>query len=94
VLVDPSRHRIGEELREALSATQKLVLRISGHQKLSENNKALRRLIESRQPYLNPINMLQVEILRRLRKDEHNPKLRDALLITINGISAGMRNTG
>ena len=94
LLVDPTRQPIGAELREALSVTQKLVLLISGHQKLSENNKTLRRLIESRQPYLNPINMLQVEILRRLRQDENNPKLRDALLITINGISAGMRNTG
>jgi phosphoenolpyruvate carboxylase len=38
--------------------------------------------------------MLQVEILRRLRQDASNPKLRDALFITINGIAAGMRNTG
>jgi len=37
---------------------------------------------------------VQVEILRRLRQDAANPKLRDALLITINGIAAGMRNTG
>jgi phosphoenolpyruvate carboxylase len=37
---------------------------------------------------------LQVEILRRLRQDPHNTALRDALLISINGIAAGMRNTG
>lgn len=53
-----------------------------------------RGLVESRLPYLNPLNMLQVEILRRLRRDDDNVKLRDALLITINGIAAGMRNTG
>ena len=37
---------------------------------------------------------MQVEILRRLRKDPTNQSLRDALLISINGVSAGMRNTG
>jgi len=40
------------------------------------------------------MNIIQVEILRRLRQDVSNMKLRDALLITINGIAAGMRNTG
>eukprot|EP00250_Pteridium_aquilinum_P033931 c6677_g1_i1 orf=354-3539(-) len=94
VLVAPERRTVGTELREAFHVTEKFVLLISGHQKLSENNKTLKRLIESRLPYLNPLSMLQVEILRRLRQDETNPKLRDALLITINGISAGMRNTG
>ncbi|KAI5058436.1 hypothetical protein GOP47_0026606 [Adiantum capillus-veneris] len=94
VLVAPERRSIGAELREAFHVTEKFVLLISGHQKLSENNKTLKRLIESRLPYLNPLSMLQVEILHRLRQDENNPKLRDALLITINGISAGMRNTG
>ncbi|KAI3844936.1 hypothetical protein MKX03_019311 [Papaver bracteatum] len=94
VLVSESRRELGEELRRELLATGKFVLVVSGHEKLSENNRSLRRLIESRLPYLNPINMLQVEILRRLRHDDDNHKLRDALLITINGIAAGMRNTG
>ncbi|MCO5579527.1 hypothetical protein L7F22_033382 [Adiantum nelumboides] len=94
VLVAPERRSVGAELRETFHVTEKFVLLISGHQRLAENNKTLKRLIESRLPYLNPLSMLQVEILRRLRQDENNPKLRDALLITINGISAGMRNTG
>eukprot|EP00249_Psilotum_nudum_P025001 c29345_g1_i1 orf=511-3756(-) len=94
VLVSPCRQKIGAELREAFHITEKYILLITGHQKLSENNKTLKRLIESRLPYLNPLNMLQIEILRRLRQDVNNPKLRDALLITINGIAAGMRNTG
>eukprot|EP01018_Ginkgo_biloba_P007748 Gb_40755 [translate_table: standard] len=94
VLVSPSRQKLGAELRETFCMTEKYVLLVSGHEKLSENNKSLKRLIESRLPFLNPINMIQVEILRRLRQDVSNPKLRDALLITINGIAAGMRNTG
>ncbi|OVA05058.1 Phosphoenolpyruvate carboxylase [Macleaya cordata] len=94
VLVSESRRELGEELRRELLTTEKFVLVVSGHEKLAENNRSLRRLIENRLPYLNPINMLQVEILRRLRHDDDNHKLRDALLITINGIAAGMRNTG
>ncbi|GAY63941.1 hypothetical protein CUMW_229670 [Citrus unshiu] len=94
VLVSESRQELGAELRRELLTTEKYVLVVSGHEKLSENNRSLRRLIESRLPYLNPMNMLQVEILKRLRQDDDNHKLRDALLITVNGIAAGMRNTG
>lgn len=94
VLVSESRRHLGDELRKELLTTEKFVLVVSGHEKLSANNRILRRLIESRLPYLNPINMLQVEVLKRLRSDDDNKQLRDALLITINGIAAGMRNTG
>ncbi|XP_050224083.1 phosphoenolpyruvate carboxylase 4 isoform X2 [Mercurialis annua] len=94
VLVSENRRELGSELRRELLTTEKYVLVVSEHEKLSENNRSLRKLIESRLPYLNPMNMLQVEILKRLRRDEDNNKLRDALLITINGIAAGMRNTG
>lgn len=94
VLVSPNRQELGAELRRELLTAEKYILLITGHEKLSENNRSLRKLIESRLPYLNPMNMLQVEILKRLRRDDDNNKLRDALLITINGIAAGMRNTG
>ncbi|KAL1218534.1 Phosphoenolpyruvate carboxylase 4 [Cardamine amara subsp. amara] len=93
-LVSEERRGLGNELRKELMITEKYVLDISGHEKLLENNKSLKRLIDSRLPYLNAMNMLQVEVLKRLRCDEDNNKLRDALLITINGIAAGMRNTG
>ncbi|KAM7276353.1 hypothetical protein ACFE04_018219 [Oxalis oulophora] len=94
VLVSESRRGIGAELRGELLATGKYVKVVSGHEKLSENNRSLKRLIDSRLPYLNPMNMLQIEILKKLRRDDDNIKLRDALLITINGIASGMRNTG
>ncbi|XP_023550392.1 phosphoenolpyruvate carboxylase 4 [Cucurbita pepo subsp. pepo] len=94
VLVSESRREIGSILRKELVETEKYVLVVSRHGKLSENNRSLRKLIERRLHYLNPLNLLQVEILKRLRCDAENKKLRDALLITINGIAAGMRNTG
>lgn len=90
----PERRKVGVELRRELARTERCVLAVSGHSKLTAHNRSLRRLIESRLAYLNPMNMLQVEVLRRLRRDDDNRKLRDVLLITINGIAAGMRNTG
>eukprot|EP00245_Coleochaete_scutata_P002535 TRINITY_DN13429_c0_g1_i2.p1 TRINITY_DN13429_c0_g1~~TRINITY_DN13429_c0_g1_i2.p1 ORF type:complete len:1088 (+),score=218.89 TRINITY_DN13429_c0_g1_i2:195-3458(+) len=94
VLCSPEVRPLGEHLREALKHTEGCLLYVTGHDKAIQDNKTLRRLIDSRLPYLNPLNILQVEILKRLRQDENNPRLRDALLITINGIAAGMRNTG
>lgn len=94
MLVSESRREFGAQLRKELTTTEMYVCVVAGHEKPLEGNRSLRKLIETRLPYLNPINMLQVEILRRLRRDHNNRKLRDALLITINGIAAGMRNTG
>ena len=58
----------------------------------------LRDSIQARNPYVDPLNLLQVELLRRLRDiPPHAPErgeVRDALLVTFNGIAAGMRNTG
>jgi phosphoenolpyruvate carboxylase len=91
---DDNEKRLGALLRTKFDETQQTVLQVTGHHKLCENNSTLRRLIEMRTPYIDPINILQIEVLRRLRKDPDNQALRDALLITINGIAAGMRNTG
>jgi phosphoenolpyruvate carboxylase len=54
----------------------------------------LRRSIDVRNPYVDPINLLQIELLRRLRGGDDDPRLEHALMVTINGIAAGMRNTG
>ncbi|KAL1295133.1 hypothetical protein HN51_055996 [Arachis hypogaea] len=94
VLVSKERQELGRQLRSELMTAEKFVLVISGHEKLQQNNRSLRRLIENRLPFLNPLNMLQVEILKRLRREDDIRKIRDALLITINGIAAGMKNTG
>jgi len=47
-----------------------------------------------RNPYIDPINLVQTEILCRLRKSPDDTRLLDAMLLTVNGIAAGMRNTG
>jgi len=95
VLVHGDEYKdLGEDLREKLQTTMNTVLHVSSHHRLCDNNPKLRRLIEMRNPFIDPINILQVEILRRLRAEPENSGLRDALMVTINGISAGMRNTG
>ena len=69
-------------------------LQLSGHQHLCQNNTTLRRLILMRNPFIDQANVMQVEILKRLRRDPDNETLRDALLICINALASGMRNTG
>ena len=87
---DDAERALGDALRRQYIDTVRAVLSITGHARLGDNNPTLRHLIEMRNPHVDPLNVMQVEILRRLRLDPDNTSLRDALLITINGIAAGM----
>ncbi len=93
-LVPPHLWPVGEELRERLRRTVAAVLAVTRHAELVEHNPVLRRSISVRNPYVDPINLVQIEILRRLRRAGEDQLLRDALLVTVNGVAAGMRNTG
>ena len=91
---DPLRP-IGERLRDELRSTIATLLAVTRHHELLEHNPVLRRSVDVRNPYVDPINLVQVEILSRLRAGGGDLELlRDALLVTVNGIAAGMRNTG
>jgi len=94
VLVPEELGRIGEELRTRLGRTVESVLRVTGQEALLTENPVLRRSIDVRNPYVDPINLVQAEVLCRLRRDGRDERLMDALLVTVNGIAAGMRNTG
>ncbi len=61
---------------------------------LLSGNPTLARSIRNRRPYIDPLNHLQVELLRRLRGGDTDDRVKRALLITINGIAAGLRNSG
>jgi phosphoenolpyruvate carboxylase len=102
-LVGPDLRDLGRQLRACLTRAANAVLEITGHVRLLEENPVLRRSIDVRNPYVDPINLIQVELLRRLRQsppqdiapdDPDLVQLRRALLVTINGVAAGMRNTG
>jgi phosphoenolpyruvate carboxylase len=93
-LVPEPLRLLGEELRANLRRTIAATLQVTGHQHLLGENAVLRRSIGVRNPYVDPINLVQVEILSRLRKAGDDPELLDAFLVTVNGVAAGMRNTG
>jgi phosphoenolpyruvate carboxylase len=94
-LVPDPLQPIGERLRDELRSTIASLLAVTRHRELLEHNPVLRRSVDVRNPYVDPINLVQVEILSRLRSGKGDlDTLRDALLVTVNGIAAGMRNTG
>ena len=93
-LVPASLHALGGELRARLQRASQALLGVTGHRELLEDNPVLRRSINVRNPYVDPINLLQVELLRRIRSGDADPQLAHALMVTVNGIAAGMRNTG
>jgi phosphoenolpyruvate carboxylase len=94
-LAPPEDCELGQELRSRLADMIDLVKKITGHSVLLQNNSVIRRSIEVRNPYLDPLHMLQVELMRvvRLKNQESSQEIR-ALMITVAGIAAGMRNTG
>ena len=91
-----------ETLRDAVfgriqaehALTVRHALAISRQQTLLEDNPALERSIRTRFPYLDPLNHLQVELLRRYRGGETDDRTRRAIHLTINGLAAGLRNSG
>jgi phosphoenolpyruvate carboxylase len=97
-LVPASLQELGRRLRERLAAASHAVLAVTGNHALLDGNRVLQRSIAVRNPYVDPINIMQVEMLRRTRAggpaEAVDPTLRDTLLASMNGIAAGMRNTG
>jgi phosphoenolpyruvate carboxylase len=88
------RERVFNLLSEEFERTRAAVLRVTNQRELLENNRVLSRSIHLRNPYVDPMSLIQVELLRRKRAGEDTPELNYALAATINGISAGLRNTG
>jgi phosphoenolpyruvate carboxylase len=92
-LVPAPLRPFGEDLRGRLERAIRGVLDVAGHTELLESNRVLRRSIDVRNPYVDPLNLVQVELLRRLREQD-DPRARTAFKMTVNGIAAGLRNTG
>jgi phosphoenolpyruvate carboxylase len=93
-LVPGDLRELGDELRGRLDRAIKAVLAVTGHSDLVSDNPVLRRSIDVRNPYVDPINLVQIELLRRMRADGHDARLERALMVTMNGVAAGLRNTG
>jgi phosphoenolpyruvate carboxylase len=94
-LADPSLHDIFDRIAAEHRRTVDQVLSLTGRDRLLDHHPLLRRTLETRDAYLDPISYLQVSLLARLRSsDRADPELRRALLLTVNGIANGLRNTG
>jgi phosphoenolpyruvate carboxylase len=81
-------------LESEYQKTCEAVLAVTGQQFLLETNSVLSRSIRLRNPYVDPMSLIQVELLRRKRAGDTSDSLQRAIAATINGISAGLRNTG
>jgi phosphoenolpyruvate carboxylase len=92
---DPKRGRaIFATIRREYELTVKHWLAISGQRALLESNPELARNIRLRRPYLDPLNHLQVELIKRYRAGATDERVKRGIHLTINGVSAGLRNTG
>jgi phosphoenolpyruvate carboxylase len=93
------RNRVFTTLEAEFNLTHRMILEITKQKSLLETNPVLNRSIRLRNPYVDPMSLIQVELIRRKRTAAANgepdsPELNRAISATINGISAGLRNTG
>lgn len=91
------RNAIFPRIKAEHEATVQALLAITGHKELLDGNPLLKRSVRSRFPYLDPLNHVQVELLHRFREgtvEEGDDRARRSIHISINGIAAGLRNSG
>jgi phosphoenolpyruvate carboxylase len=88
------RERVWQMLVGEFDRTRRMILAVKGQKELLGNNPVLSRSVRLRNPYVDPMSLIQVELLRRKRSSENTDELNYALGATINGIAAGLHNTG
>ncbi len=95
VLVEPSLHHIFGVIRSEFERTVQEVLKVTRQEQLLDGSPVLQRTLNVRAPYIDPLNYLQISLLARHRDDQPVDPLQErALLLTVNGIAAGLKNTG
>jgi phosphoenolpyruvate carboxylase len=95
LVADPAlRARVFGRIAGEHARTIRHVLAITRAASLLEDNPTLERSIRNRFPYLDPLNHLQIELLRRYRAGQTDERTRRAIHLTINGLAAGLRNSG
>lgn len=88
------RDRVYGMLCEEFQRTRKVILSVTGQSELLEKNPVLFRSIRLRNPYVDPMSLIQVDLLRRKRGGSSSNMLDYAIGTTMNGIAAGLHNTG
>jgi phosphoenolpyruvate carboxylase len=95
LVADPSvREPVFARIAAEHQLTVSLLLAMTGEAALLDAHPGLARSIRNRFPYLDPLNHLQVELLRRHRSGQTDDRTRRAIHLTINGLAAGLRNSG
>jgi phosphoenolpyruvate carboxylase len=82
------------QIKAEWQRTTEALLAITGQTALLQNNPDLAAAIRSRLPYIDPLNHLQIELIRRRRRGDTDEAVVEGVHLTINGIAAGLRNTG
>jgi phosphoenolpyruvate carboxylase len=88
------RSRIWQRIKDEHERSAREILRLTGQRRLLDREPVLRRSIDRRNPYVDPISFVQVELLRRLRGGAAQDSALRAILRTVNGIAGGLKNTG
>jgi phosphoenolpyruvate carboxylase len=88
------RKRVFSMLEEEFLRSRRMILRVTGQRELLSRNRVLARSIRLRNPYVDPMSLIQVELLRRKQQGQQSSELDYPLGATINGIAAGLHNTG
>ena len=93
-LVEPQFHHLLETIQEEFDLTIKELLLLTGKEEILGDQQILARTLQIRDAYLAPLHLLQISLLKKVRLDNSDPLITRALLLTINGVAAGLRNTG
>ena len=93
-LVEPQFHHLLETIQEEFELTIKELLLLTGKEEILGDQQILARTLQIRDAYLAPLHLLQISLLKKVRQDNSDPLITRALLLTINGVAAGLRNTG
>jgi phosphoenolpyruvate carboxylase len=98
-LVPPEFRHMFEKVKAEYEETKNQILWLTGEKEILDNQISLKKTLQIRDTYLLPLQYLQVSLLKKVRELNQNPEntdplLRRTLLLTINGIATGLRNTG
>jgi phosphoenolpyruvate carboxylase len=94
-LAGEAGEKIFADILAEFELSRSIVLQITGCKELLETEPWLQKSIRVRNPYVDPLNYIQIELLKRLRaSDEVNPKILKAVIQSVNGVAAGLQNVG